>query len=110
MGRRRDDVEWAFANKTLAQTWAAVLGTRVRLTRLWPVLFSRLATDAGLPVPKLSGGIACYEGAGHADALAAHAEAVLVARARDVMTVGILRFELEDKEIADRHCVLVQLG
>ena len=84
---------------TMAQTWAAVQGTKVTLDHLYEALFTGLATEAGIPAPtRMNGHIASYADAATADALAARAREVLGREARRFDVGAVL-------EAGSRHCV-----
>lgn len=104
MGRRRDDVGLRCGGGTVAQTWAAVVGTKATLARLWEALFNGLATEAGLPPPEeVIGNIATYGDVESADALAA--------RARAVLGTHVGRFQsTESVDGRERHCLSVEYG
>ena len=98
MARRQADGLAVKGGGTTAQTWAAVQGTRTTLDHLYAALFTGLATEAGLPVPRLNGAIGSYPDPVTADALAA--------RAREVVGREARRFDVEPESgSAWRYCV-----
>ena len=100
---RRHEVGLAVkAGGTMAQTWAAVQGTKVTLDHLYEALFTGLATEAGIPAPpSINGPIASYAEAGLADALAA--------RAREVVGPEVRRFDMPELSSDSRHCVSIHM-
>lgn len=102
MKRRDEDGRLRCASGTVAQTMAALEGAQATVEHLWQALFSGLATEAGLPLPAVSGNIASYHEAAHADGLAEHMERVLGG--------SVQRFDMKEETYGGRGRHLVSVG